>query len=213
MTAVSVVIPAYNHERFVAAAVTSALEQTQPPIEVIVVNDGSTDGTVDRLSTFGSAIRVISQTNGGVSRARNAGIAATSGDLVAFLEETAGLPGGSVTGWDLMVHPVEPPAYLGRDRELVAGPRMDNLLSVHAGTAALAAAAGVAFTLAADLDEFESAFATYCGAAHCVGVSDGTAALRLALVALGATVVACTPDEFPDLLAGALDGRPTIRPA
>ncbi|MGA5794647.1 M18 family aminopeptidase [Streptomyces cellulosae] len=63
------------------------------------------------------------------------------GDLVAFLEETAGLPQGSVTGWDLMVHPVEPPAYLGRDRELVAGPRMDNLLSVHAGTAALAAAA------------------------------------------------------------------------
>ncbi|MFD5580895.1 M18 family aminopeptidase [Streptomyces pseudogriseolus] len=64
------------------------------------------------------------------------------GDLIAFLEETAGLPDGSVTGWDLMVHPVEPPAFLGRDRELVAGPRMDNLLSVHAGTAALAAVAG-----------------------------------------------------------------------
>ncbi|MFJ6857019.1 M18 family aminopeptidase [Streptomyces werraensis] len=63
-------------------------------------------------------------------------------DLIAFLEDTAGLPEGSVTGWDLMVHPVEPPAYLGRDRELVAGPRMDNLLSVHAGTAALTAAAG-----------------------------------------------------------------------
>ena len=42
------------------------------------------------------------------------------------------------------------------------------------------------FTLAADLDEFEAAFAEYCGAAHCVGVSDGTEALRLALVALGA---------------------------
>ncbi len=64
------------------------------------------------------------------------------GDLIAFLEEAAGLPSGEVTGWDLMVHPVEPPAYLGRDRELVAGPRMDNLLSVHAGTAALAAVAG-----------------------------------------------------------------------
>lgn len=64
------------------------------------------------------------------------------GDLIAFLEETAGLPDGSVAGWDLMVHPVEPPAYLGRERELVAGPRMDNLLSVHAGTAALAAVAG-----------------------------------------------------------------------
>ena len=63
------------------------------------------------------------------------------GDLIAFLEETAGLPAGEVTGWDLMVHSVEPPAYLGRDKELVAGPRMDNLLSVHAGVAALTAAA------------------------------------------------------------------------
>ncbi|MQY35910.1 putative M18 family aminopeptidase 2 [Streptomyces sp. RB17] len=63
------------------------------------------------------------------------------GDLIAFLEHEAGLAAGSVTGWDLMTHPVEPPAYLGRDRELVAGPRMDNLLSVHAGAAALAAVA------------------------------------------------------------------------
>ncbi|MFG2606661.1 M18 family aminopeptidase [Streptomyces sp. NPDC048514] len=70
------------------------------------------------------------------------------GDLIAFLEEEAGLTAGSVAGWDLMVHPVEPPAYLGRDRELVAGPRMDNLLSVHAGAAALtaAAASGTALT-------------------------------------------------------------------
>ncbi|MFH8219481.1 M18 family aminopeptidase [Streptomyces sp. NPDC018057] len=63
------------------------------------------------------------------------------GDLVAFLEQEAGLAAGEVTGWDLMTHSVEAPAYLGRDRELVAGPRMDNLLSVHAGTAALAAVA------------------------------------------------------------------------
>ncbi|GGW18098.1 putative M18 family aminopeptidase 2 [Streptomyces capoamus] len=63
------------------------------------------------------------------------------GDLIAFLEQEAGLAAGSVAGWDLMTHPVEPPAYLGRDRELVAGPRMDNLLSVHAGVAALAAVA------------------------------------------------------------------------
>ncbi|MFH9658310.1 M18 family aminopeptidase [Streptomyces sp. NPDC017248] len=63
------------------------------------------------------------------------------GDLIAFLEQEAGLTAGSVTGWDLMTHPVEPPAYLGRDRDLVAGPRMDNLLSVHAGAAALTAVA------------------------------------------------------------------------
>ncbi|MFJ6085637.1 M18 family aminopeptidase [Streptomyces sp. NPDC092369] len=61
------------------------------------------------------------------------------GDLIAFVEETAGLAAGEVTGWDLMVHSVEPPAYLGRDKDLVAGPRMDNLLSVHAGVAALSA--------------------------------------------------------------------------
>ncbi|MFW6692500.1 M18 family aminopeptidase [Streptomyces sp. MAR4 CNX-425] len=66
---------------------------------------------------------------------------AREGDLVEFLAGEAGVAPGDVLGWDLMVHSVEPPAYLGRDRELLAGPRMDNLLSVHAGVAALAAAA------------------------------------------------------------------------
>ncbi|MDI9887711.1 M18 family aminopeptidase [Streptomyces sp. HNM0645] len=61
------------------------------------------------------------------------------GDLISFLEEESGLAPGEVTGWDLMTHALEAPAFLGRNRELVAGPRMDNLLSVHAGTAALAA--------------------------------------------------------------------------
>ncbi|MFY1678006.1 M18 family aminopeptidase [Streptomyces sp. WMMC905] len=63
------------------------------------------------------------------------------GDLIAFLEAEAGIPAGETTGWDLMVHALERPAYLGRDGDLVAGPRMDNLLSVHAGTAALVTAA------------------------------------------------------------------------
>ncbi|MFE0760656.1 M18 family aminopeptidase [Streptomyces smyrnaeus] len=63
------------------------------------------------------------------------------GDLLRFLAEESGLSADEITGWDLMAHSVEPPAYLGRDRELVAGPRMDNLLSVHAGVAALTAVA------------------------------------------------------------------------
>ncbi|MDQ1037561.1 aspartyl aminopeptidase [Streptomyces sp. V3I8] len=63
------------------------------------------------------------------------------GDLIRFVEQEAGIAEGETTGWDLMVHPIEPPSYLGRDKDLVAGPRMDNLLSVHAGTAALAAVA------------------------------------------------------------------------
>ncbi|GGO43080.1 MULTISPECIES: M18 family aminopeptidase [Streptomyces] len=63
------------------------------------------------------------------------------GDLIRFVAEECDLDPADVTGWDLMTHSIEPPAYLGRDRELLAGPRMDNLLSVHACTAALAAAA------------------------------------------------------------------------
>ncbi|MGW2283835.1 M18 family aminopeptidase [Streptomyces phaeochromogenes] len=69
------------------------------------------------------------------------------GDLIRFLEEESGLTEGETTGWDLMVHSIEPPAYLGRDKELLAGPRMDNLLSVHAGTAALAGVATADETL------------------------------------------------------------------
>ncbi|GHG58845.1 M18 family aminopeptidase [Streptomyces griseocarneus] len=66
----------------------------------------------------------------------------TEGDLIRFVAEEAGLEAGQISGWDLMVHSVEAPAYLGRDRELLAGPRMDNLLSVHAGLAALTTAIG-----------------------------------------------------------------------
>ncbi len=66
----------------------------------------------------------------------------TEGALIAYVADSAGLEPEEVIGWDLMVHDVQPPAYLGRDRELLAAPRLDNLLSVHAGTAALAAVAG-----------------------------------------------------------------------
>ncbi|WP_181764178.1 M18 family aminopeptidase [Streptomyces albidus (ex Kaewkla and Franco 2022)] len=64
------------------------------------------------------------------------------GDLMRFVGQEAGVRAEEITGWDLMAHSVEPPAYLGRDQELLAGPRMDNLLSVHAGAVALASAAG-----------------------------------------------------------------------
>ncbi|MFE7566714.1 M18 family aminopeptidase [Streptomyces sp. NPDC057539] len=63
------------------------------------------------------------------------------GDLIRFVAQETGVDATDITGWDLMPHAIEPPSYLGRDRELLAGPRMDNLLSVHAGTAALAAVA------------------------------------------------------------------------
>ncbi|MDH6141422.1 aspartyl aminopeptidase [Kitasatospora sp. GP30] len=63
------------------------------------------------------------------------------GSLLRYVAERAGLDADQVLGWDLMTHDVQPPSYLGRDRELLAGPRLDNLLSVHASAAALAAVA------------------------------------------------------------------------
>lgn len=65
----------------------------------------------------------------------------TEGSLIDFLAGETGLVADDIVGWDLMTHNVEPPAYLGADREFLAGPRLDNLLSVHAGIAALADAA------------------------------------------------------------------------
>ncbi|MER7579737.1 M18 family aminopeptidase [Kitasatospora sp. NPDC097691] len=66
------------------------------------------------------------------------------GGLISYVAERAGLAVDDVVGWDLMTHDVQPASYLGRDRELLAGPRLDNLLSVHAATAALAAVATAA---------------------------------------------------------------------
>ncbi|MFJ6211888.1 M18 family aminopeptidase [Streptomyces sp. NPDC092296] len=63
------------------------------------------------------------------------------GALIEYVAERAGVAAQDVTGWDLMVHDVQPPSYLGRDRELLAAARLDNLLSVHAGVAALVAVA------------------------------------------------------------------------
>ncbi|MFD5434804.1 M18 family aminopeptidase [Kitasatospora sp. NPDC127067] len=63
------------------------------------------------------------------------------GALISYVAGRAGLTAADVVGWDLMTHDVQPASYLGRDRELLAAPRLDNLLSVHAATAALAAVA------------------------------------------------------------------------
>ncbi|MDN3356405.1 M18 family aminopeptidase [Actinomadura sp. DC4] len=64
------------------------------------------------------------------------------GDLIRFAAEEAGVEVTEVVGWDLMAHDVQPPAYLGRDREFLAAARLDDQLSVHAGAAALIAASG-----------------------------------------------------------------------
>jgi glycosyltransferase involved in cell wall biosynthesis len=81
----SVVIPCYNQAHFLAEAIESALGQTAARIEVIVVNDGSTDGTSDVARRY-RPVRLIEQSNRGLSRARNAGLAAAAGEFVVFLD-------------------------------------------------------------------------------------------------------------------------------
>lgn len=83
---VSVIIPAYNAARYLADAIQSALSQTMADLEVIVVNDGSTDGTATVVEGFGSKVQLISQNNRGVASARNAGIDRARGQFLAFLD-------------------------------------------------------------------------------------------------------------------------------
>jgi glycosyltransferase involved in cell wall biosynthesis len=82
----SVVIPTYNYGRFVTEAVASALAQTHPAVEVIVIDDGSTDDTRQRLAPFMDRIRYIFQANQGLSAARNTGIREARGDWIALLD-------------------------------------------------------------------------------------------------------------------------------
>ncbi len=81
----SIIIPCFNTERWVGEAIQSALSQTHPIAEVVVVDDGSTDGSLDVIRTY-SGIKAISQANGGLSSARNAGLDHTTGDFIVFLD-------------------------------------------------------------------------------------------------------------------------------
>jgi glycosyltransferase involved in cell wall biosynthesis len=82
---ISVVIPAYNAEAWIADTLTPILGQTAPPLEVIVVDDGSTDGTPSELERFLARITVIRQRNQGCGAALNSGFAAAKGDYVAMV--------------------------------------------------------------------------------------------------------------------------------
>lgn len=85
---VSVVIPCYNAEPYIAQAIGSALDQTHPPHEIIVVDDGSTDGSlaVARRFAAGGECRVVSERSGQAARTRNIGAALASGDALMFLD-------------------------------------------------------------------------------------------------------------------------------
>ena len=86
MKTISVVIPTYNYALYLPEAIDSVLAQTYAPLEIIVVDDGSTDDTPRVLAAYGDKVRVIRQDNQGVAAARNAGLAAARGEYVALLD-------------------------------------------------------------------------------------------------------------------------------
>ena len=90
----SVVIPCYNAARYISSAIDSVLEQQWPGLEIVVVDDGSTDGSADLVAARYPQVRLIRQANAGVAEARNRGIRESSGRWIAFLDaDDLWLPG------------------------------------------------------------------------------------------------------------------------
>ncbi|MEY2447624.1 MAG: hypothetical protein QOH79_1100 [Acidimicrobiaceae bacterium] len=85
-SSVSVVMAAWNAERFIEEALASAVGQSTPPAAIVVVDDGSTDATASLAASFDDSVTVLSREHAGIGAARTAGIAATTTDLVAFLD-------------------------------------------------------------------------------------------------------------------------------
>jgi glycosyltransferase involved in cell wall biosynthesis len=83
---VTVVIPNYNQEKFVTRAVASVIEQSHKNVEIIVVDDGSTDSSILQLRRFGKLITIVLKENGGAASARNLGMTYSNGDFLCFLD-------------------------------------------------------------------------------------------------------------------------------
>jgi glycosyltransferase involved in cell wall biosynthesis len=83
---VTILINNYNYAAFLGAAIESALRQTHEPLEVLVVDDGSTDGSREVISRFGNAVRAIYKPNGGQASAFNTGFSKSRGEIVTFLD-------------------------------------------------------------------------------------------------------------------------------
>ena len=89
MELISVIVPVYNVESYVAECIESIQNQTYMNLEIILVNDGSTDNSgdiCDQYATYDERIKVIHKENAGVSAARNTGIEAANGDYIAFVD-------------------------------------------------------------------------------------------------------------------------------
>jgi len=93
---ISAIMPVYNGAAFVAAAIESALGQAYAPLELIVVDDGSTDGSAAIVQGFGDKLTCIHQRNRGPAAARNAGLQIARGEIIAFLDADDLWPAGKL---------------------------------------------------------------------------------------------------------------------
>ena len=93
---VSAIMPAYNAEAFLERALESLLAQDYEPFEVVVCDDGSTDGTRQILDRY-PAVKVVSQENQGAAAARNTAVAASTGELIAFFDADDEWPANRLT--------------------------------------------------------------------------------------------------------------------
>lgn len=110
----SVVIACYNQRDFIADALQSALSQTHPSREVIVVDDASSDGTDSVIEGFGSAVRLVRmETNRGASEARNAGTALARGNYIVYLDGDDVLKPWALSIYDQIIQTLKPVLILG----------------------------------------------------------------------------------------------------
>jgi glycosyltransferase involved in cell wall biosynthesis len=115
----SVIIPCYNAERFIGEAISSALAQSRPADEIIVVDDGSTDRSVAQTGRFAGRIQLVRQANAGAAAARNTGLAAARHDLIAFLDADDLWPPDSLACRMVQFDPQECDIVFGAVREFV----------------------------------------------------------------------------------------------
>ena len=95
----SVIVPAYNVECYLGACLSSVVEQSHKNLEIIIVDDGSSDSTgriADEIAAEDVRVRVIHKENAGLGAARNSGLAAATGDYVTFVDSDDEVPGAEI---------------------------------------------------------------------------------------------------------------------